>query len=83
MIGTATAAGQLTVDQPSTTAAIPVLYLDQADLSEGFVDYRGTSAASAVGPISSWTAGNSIQGFVRVEINGTARWMPYYDDPTS
>ena len=67
----------------ASDAAIPVLDLTQNDLSEGFVDYKGTSAASAVGPISSWTTGNTIQGFVRVEINGAAYWMPYYDAPTS
>lgn len=71
------------IDQWSTTAAIPVLLLDQADISEGFINFVGTSAASAAGPISTWTAGNSIQGFVRVEINGTGYWMPYYDDPTA
>lgn len=71
------------IDQSSTTAAIPVLKLDQADESEGFIDFIGTSAASAVGPISTWTAGNSIQGFVRVEINGSAYWMPFYNAPTS
>ena len=76
-------AGKLHIDQSVDSAAIPVLALDQADLSEGFIDYLGTSAASAVGPITSWTTGNTIQGFVRVEINGAAFWMPYYDSPTS
>ena len=75
--------GRSHFDQPTTTAAVPVLALDQADESEGFIDYLGTSAASATGPVSSWTTGNSIQGFVRVEINGAAYWMPYYDAPTS
>ena len=81
-VGTVPAA-KMHIDQPTSDAAIPVLALGQADLSEGFVDYLGTSAASAVGPISSWTTGNTIQGFVRVEINGAAYWMPYYDAPTS
>jgi hypothetical protein len=82
-INVASALAKLHVDQHDVSGAKPVLYLDQADVSEGFVDYVGTSAPSAVGPISSWTAGNSIQGFVRVEINGAAQWMPYYDAPTS
>ena len=75
--------GRIHADQPTADAGIPVVVLDQADLSEGYVDYIGASAASAVGPISSWTTGNTIQGFVRVEVNGVGRWMPYYDDPTS
>ena len=69
--------------QPTADEAEPVMLLEQADLSEGFIDFLGTSAASAVGPISSWTTGATIQGFVRVEINGAAFWMPYYDAPTS
>lgn len=74
--------GKLQIDQSSTTAAIPTLRLNQADISEGFVDFIGTSAASAAGPISSWTVA-TIAGYVRVEINGAAFWMPYYNAPTA
>lgn len=81
-MGTTADLGQLTVDQGSSTAAVPVLSLDQADISEGFIDYIGTSAASAAGPISTWTNA-TIAGFVRCEINGAAYWMPYYNAPTS
>ena len=62
---------------------IPVLYLDQGDSSEPFIDYVGTSAANASNSISTWTTGNSIQGFIQIDINGTQYWMPYYDAPTS
>ncbi len=83
LIGTTTdSGGKLQVDQSSTTAAIPTLWLNQADISEGFVDFIGTSAASAAGPISSWTVA-TIAGYVRCEINGAARWMAFYNDPTS
>ncbi len=82
-IGVTGPLAKLHIDQAVADAAIPVLALDQADLSDGFINYIGTSAGSAVGPISSWTAGNTIQGFVRVEINGAQFWMPYYDAPTS
>ena len=75
--------GRHLFDQPTSDAGIPVIFLDQADISEGYVDFLGASAASAAGPISSWTTGNTIQGFVRVEINGVGYWMPYYDAPTS
>lgn len=81
-VGTTSDLGQLTIDQSSTTAAIPTLSLDQADISEGFIDYIGTSAASAAGPISSWTVA-TIAGYVRCEINGVAYWMPYYNAPTA
>ena len=82
-VGTTTDSGQLTIDQSSSTAAIPVLSLDQADLSEGFIDFVGTSAASSTGPISTWTTGNTVQGHFAVEINGTRRWVRFHDDPTS
>jgi len=82
-IGIAAPLAKLHVDQASTSGAVPVLSLDQADISDGFINFIGASAASAAGPISTWTTGNSIQGFVRVEINGAQVWMPYYDAPTS
>jgi len=83
-IGTAAPLAQLHVDQSSTSGAIPVLTLDQADVSEGFINLIGTSAASAVGPISTWTSGGAaLEGYYRVEINGVQKWAPYHGDPTS
>ena len=73
---------QLHVDQSATDGAIPVLSLDQADLSEGFINFVGTSAGSAAGPISSWTNA-TIKGFARVELNGVGGWVAVYNDPTS
>ena len=53
VIGTTTPAGKLHVDQASTTAAIPVMYLDQADISEEFFEFATTigtgNAIEAVG----------------------------------
>lgn len=78
-----TPAAKLHVDQSSETAAVPVLILDQADVSEEFIDFIATAAADAVNPISTWTTGNTIQGFVRASVNGTPRYFPFYDAPTS
>jgi len=74
---------QCHIDQSSLTAAIPVLALDQADLDEAFIEYIGASAANTNNPISTWTIGATIQGFVRVDVNGTGYWMPFYTGPTS
>ncbi len=74
--------GQLHVFQSDNVGALPVLELFQADQSEGFTNFVGNLAASAVGPLSTWTTGNSIQGFRRIEINGTPYWAPFYDAPT-
>jgi hypothetical protein len=57
--------------------------IDQNDADQAFIDYEGTSAANANNNISTWTTGNSVQGHVRVEINGVVRWMRFYDAPTS
>lgn len=74
--------GQLHIDQSNNAGAIPVIKLDQADDSEGYFDFIGNTAASAVGPISTWTVANLV-GYVRCEINGAAQWLAYYDAPTA
>lgn len=82
--GTSTdSGGQLQVKQASTTAAIPVLRLEQSDDDIAFIDYVGTTAASAANSLSSWTTGNTVQGHIRIRINGTTRWVRFYDAPTS
>lgn len=63
--------------------AVECLKLEQLDVSEGFANFVATAAANTTNPITTLTGGNAIQGFVRIEINGTDYWMPYYDAPTS
>ena len=60
-----------------------VLRLNQDDTDKGFINFAGTSSASAANSLSTWTTGNSIQGFIRAEVNGTDAWIPHYDAPTS
>lgn len=79
---------QLHVDQASTTAAEPVLLLDQADVSEEFVEFIGTAAAatltqSIVAEADVTTA--TRQGFVKVfvtdignQITDQAYFMPLF-----
>jgi hypothetical protein len=71
-------AAQLQVTQPSTTAAIPVLTLDQDDIDDVFINYIGTSAADNTRSISTAALG-TYAGKVRVEINGAVRWMAFYN----
>jgi hypothetical protein len=63
--------------------AIDSLRLEQLDVSENFIAFESTSAASTVNPLTSYTTGNTVQGHLRVDINGTARWIRFYDAPTS
>ena len=65
------------------TDAVDTLRLEQLDVSENFIAFESTSAASTVNPITTFTTGNSVQGHVRVDVNGTARWIRFYDAPTS
>lgn len=74
-----------------------LLALDQNDIDQAFIDYRGTASGSYGGNLSiaqgdggvdaPCSAGGSSDGWaftgmVKVEINGTAYWMPYYSaDP--
>jgi len=90
-------AGTLHVDQASTSGAKPVLYLDQGDVDEEFIRFDGTSAADQANSIStvngdgavtgpkdfSASAGWAFEGMVRVNINGTDYWMPYYSADTT
>lgn len=70
-------------NQASTTAAVPVLTVTQADTDQEFINLVGTSAASSGASLSSWTTGGAIDGFIRVAINGTDKWIPHYTAPTS
>lgn len=72
--------GQLHVDQTSTTGATTVLYLDQADIDYAFTNYVGTSAADGTRSLSSDTTEDDAKGgAIRIQINGTDKWIRYYD----
>lgn len=68
-IGTIVPTAKTHIDQASTTAAIPVLTLDQADLSEEFINFVGTvgtgNSIEAVGAKSLTTT-----HFLRMQIDG-------------
>jgi len=82
-VGVSAPAAKLEVDQNSGTGAIPVLDLDQGDADQPFVNFVGTSASDDSSSISSSTAEASDKfGAVMVKINGTAKWIRIYDDPT-
>ena len=68
---------RLHVDQSSTTAAVPVVIIDQADISEGLINYvasdRGTVDTTGV------SASDAVAS-VRVELNGTIYVMALWPD---
>ena len=75
-IGASSPIGLAHIDQASTSAAIPVLVLDQADLSEEFIDFR--SAIAAGNPIDTAAIG-TYYGKVRVAVNSTFKYMALYN----
>ena len=67
----------------NTVGGRECLQLDQNDINEPFIAFDGSTEAGAAKNVSTWTTGNDIIGFIRVEVMGTDRWIPYYDAPTS
>lgn len=70
---TAGIAGQTHIDQSSNSAAIPVLVLDQADISEGTINFIASDRGVITG------ATNSLKS-VRVEIGGVVHRLALYVD---
>ncbi len=75
-ISAATPAGKLHVDQSSSSGAVPVLYLDQADVSEEMIEFATTigvgNAIEAVGAKTLTTT-----HFIKVTLPGAlTRYIP-------
>jgi len=63
------------VTQPSTTAAVPVLELDQDDTDQAFINYVGNAAAGSSTSISTDTTSGATTHHIQIEINGTKAWV--------
>jgi len=70
-INNVTPLAKLHIKQTSTTAGAPVLILEQADVSEGSINFIGSDRGTIA------TGANST-GSIRIEINGVVRVIPYY-----
>ncbi|MCL4735374.1 MAG: hypothetical protein KJ050_10610 [Candidatus Omnitrophica bacterium] len=69
-------AAWLTVKGPSATDK-PVLRLEQLDTDEPFIQFTGTSAADSTKSLSTDAIG-TYTGRIRIMINNTDYWIPYY-----
>jgi hypothetical protein len=78
-IAETTPTAQAHICQTSTTAAIPVLTVSQADVDEEFIEFTGTSTTGNATSISTSALG-TYQGRVQITVNGTRRWIPFYAD---
>ena len=72
--------GFVTIDQASSTGAIACLTLDQGDGDQEFIRFDGSTASDGSASISSSTdTGGSKVGAIRININGTDRFIRIYD----
>ena len=70
--------GFVTIDQASSTGAIAVLTLDQGDADQEFIRFDGTTASNQTASLTTDTSVGDLTGHIRVNINGTDYWIPYY-----
>jgi len=70
--------GFVNIDQASSTGAIAVLTLDQGDADQEFIRFDGTSNSDQSSSITTDTSVGSLTGHIRVNINGTDYWIPFY-----
>ena len=70
--------GFVNIDQASSTGAIAVLTLDQGDADQEFIRFDGTTASDQSSSLTTDTSVGSLTGHIRVNINGTDFWIPYY-----
>ena len=82
-MGIATPNAKLHARQASASGAQPVLELEQLDQDYAFTNFVGTSASDASKSLSSSTATSANKvGAIRIRINGTERWIRFYDNAT-
>jgi len=68
----------VTVSQANTSGAIAVLTLDQGDADQEFIRFDGTTASDQSSSLSTDTSVGSLTGHIRINVNGTDFWIPYY-----
>jgi len=68
----------VTIKQDGTSAAIACLTLDQDDTDQEFIRFDGTSASDQTKSLTTDTTVGDLTGHIRVNINGTDFWIPYY-----
>ena len=66
------------INQSSSSGAIACLSLDQDDTDQEFIKFDGTSASDQGSSITTDTSVGSLTGHVRVNVNGTDYWVPFY-----
>jgi hypothetical protein len=66
------------INQANSSGAIACLSLDQDDTDQEFIKFDGTTASDQSSSLTTDTSVGSLTGHIRVNINGTDFWIPYY-----
>jgi hypothetical protein len=66
------------INQANSSGAIACLALDQDDQDEPFIKSDGTTASDQSKSLSTDTSVGSLTGHIRIDVNGTDYWIPYY-----
>ena len=66
------------INQANSSGAIACLSLDQDDTDQEFIKFDGTTASDQSASLTTDTSVGSLTGHIRVNINGTDFWIPYY-----
>lgn len=90
-----TPAGKVHIDQSSSTGALPVLVIDQADVSEEFIKFIGSStidASQSLVDAADMTTPGAIVGWIKIYVQDDQAtdpitdgyyFVPFYSSPTS
>lgn len=94
-IGTVSPAARLHVDQSSTAGAVPVLTVDQADVSEEFIRFIGastTDASQSLVDVADMATPGALKGWLKIYIQDDASsgaitdgvyFVPFYSAPSA
>ena len=66
------------INQANSSGAIACLSLDQDDTDQEFIKFDGTSNSDQSSSITTDTSVGSLTGHIRVNVNGTDYWIPFY-----
>ena len=72
------AGAMVEINQSNSSGAIACLSLDQDDTDEPFIKFDGTTASDQSSSLSTDTSVGSLTGHIRIDVNGTDFWIPYY-----
>ena len=66
------------INQSNSSGAVACLSLDQDDTDQPFIHFDGTSASDQTSSLTTDTSVGSLTGHIRIDVNGTDFWIPYY-----